>query len=51
MKELNEIVTEKWLFASMKGKLCLTKGHLGNPEGYVEFEYPPHRKLYLALLI
>ena len=51
MKELNEIVFEKRLLASIKGKFCLTKGHLGYQEGYVEVKYPPHRKLFLALLI
>ena len=36
MKELNEIVLQKGLFASIKGHLCLTNGHLDNPEGQVE---------------
>ena len=35
LKELNEIVPEKELFASMKGQLCMTKGHLGYQEGQV----------------
>lgn len=48
MKKLNEIVIGKRLFASMKGKFWLTKGHLCNPEGYVKFKYPLHRKLYMA---
>ena len=35
MKELNKIVLGKGLFASIKGKLCLTKGHLSNQEEQV----------------
>ena len=46
LKELNEIVIGKWLFASIKGQLCLIKGRLGNQEGHVEVEYPPHWKLF-----
>ena len=33
MKELNQITLQEWLFPSIKGHLCLTKGHLNNPEG------------------
>ena len=40
MKELNDIVLEKRLFASIKGQLCLTKEHLSYQEGHVEFKYP-----------
>ena len=40
MKELNEIILRKGLFAWVKRKLYLTKGHLSNQEGQVEFEYP-----------
>ena len=29
MKELDQIVLQKGLFALIKGHLCLTKGHLG----------------------
>ena len=39
MKELNEIVLGKGLFVSIKGPLCLTKGHLGDQEGQVEIKY------------
>ena len=38
MKELEDIVLQKGLFASVKGHLCLTKGHLENPEGQVQVE-------------
>ena len=51
IKELNEVVLEKWLFASIKGKVCLTIGHLGNRVGHLEVEYPLHRELFLTLLI
>ena len=50
MKELNEIDLGKGLFTSVEGKLCLTKGHLGNREGQVEVEYSPHWKLLLIFL-
>ena len=33
MKEFSQIVFEKGLFVSIKRHLCLTKGHLANPEG------------------
>ena len=39
MKELDQIVLQKWLFASIKEHLYLTKGYLVNPEGQVEIEY------------
>ena len=38
MKEFSQIVLGKRLFVSIKGYLCLTKGHLVNPEGRVEIE-------------
>ena len=38
MKLLDQIVLQKGFFASSKGDLCLTKGHLNNPEGWVEVE-------------
>ena len=40
MKELGQIVLEKGPFASIKGHLCLTKVHLGNPERETEVESP-----------
>ena len=40
MKELDHIVLQK-------EQLCLTKGHLDNPERQVVFESPPNRKLFL----
>ena len=40
MKELDQIVLQKGLFTSIKGHLCLTKGHLDNPKGQVEVESP-----------
>ena len=36
MKELLQIIVQKGLFTSIKGCLCLTKGHLDNPEGQAE---------------
>ena len=39
MKELNEIVLGEGIFISIKGQVCLTKGHLGNQEGQVEVKY------------
>ena len=41
IKELNQIIIGKWPFFSIKGHLCLTKGHWDNPEGPVEVEFPP----------
>ena len=35
---MDQIVLHKWLLVSVKGHLCLTKGHLGNPEWQVEVE-------------
>ena len=46
MKELDRIVLQKGLFASMKGHLCLTKGHLDNPEGQAENEFPLIRSYF-----
>ena len=40
MKEMNKSVLGKGLMASIKWKLCLTKGQLCNQEGQVEFKYP-----------
>ena len=40
MKELDQIVLQKVLFASIKGHLCLTKMHLDNPERQVVVESP-----------
>ena len=51
MKELNKIVLEEGLIASIKGRLWLTKGHLGNQECLMEVEYPFHQKFILTLLI
>ena len=39
MKELYQILLRKRLFGSMKGHLCLTKGHLDNREGQVEVTF------------
>ena len=38
MKELDQIVFQIGLFASIKGHRCLTKWHLDNTEGQVEVE-------------
>ena len=38
MEELDQIVLQTGLFASIKGHLCLTKGHLDHPEGHPEVE-------------
>ena len=40
MKEFNQIVLQKEFFASIKEHLCLTKGHLDNPEGQVKVVSP-----------
>ena len=40
MKELDQIVLSKEHSASIKEHRCLTRGHLGNPEGQVEVESP-----------
>ena len=50
MKEFNQIVLQKEFFASIKEHLCLTKGHLDNPEGQVKV-VPPNRKLFLISFI
>ena len=39
-EELSQIFLEKGLFASIKGYLCLSKGHLDYPEENLEIEYP-----------
>ena len=39
MKQLNQIGLLKRLFASIKGYLCLTEGHLDSPEGPEEVEF------------
>ena len=36
MKKLDQTVIQKGLFASIKGHLCLSQGHLGNPDKPVE---------------
>ena len=51
MKEFDQIILQKGRFPSIKGNLCLTKGHLDNPEGQVEVESPPNRKLILISFI
>ena len=51
MKEFNEIILGKGLFTSVKGQLCLTKEHLGDQEGQVEIEYPPHRKFFFLTFL
>ena len=38
MKEFSQIVLGKGLSVSIKVHLCLTKGHLANPEGQVEIQ-------------
>ena len=40
MKELNQNILGKGLFTAIKWHHCLTKEHLGNPEGPVEVESP-----------
>ena len=40
IKELDQIAVQERLFASIKGHLCLRKGHLDNPEGQVDVESP-----------
>ena len=45
MKELNQNIFGKGLFAAIKGHLCLRKGHLDNPEGLVELEHPSRNML------
>ena len=51
MKELDQTVLQKGLFTSIKGYFYLTKGHLDNPEGHVEVESSPNRKLFLISFI
>ena len=50
MKELNQIIFGKGPLASIKGHLCLTKGHLNNPEGPVEIEFPLTGMFYTRLI-
>ena len=38
MKDFSQTVLRKGLFVSIKGHLCLTKGHLDNPEGQMEIK-------------
>ena len=38
VKEFSHAVLGKGLFVSIKGHLCLTKGHLANLEGQVEIK-------------
>ena len=40
MKELNQIILGKRLFASIKGYLCFTKGHSDNLEELVRLNPP-----------
>ena len=40
MKELDQIVLQKVLFTSIKGHLCLTKGHLDSTERQLVVEFP-----------
>ena len=40
MKELDQNILGKGLFAAINRHLCLTKGHLDNPKGSVEIESP-----------
>ena len=40
MKELDRIVLEEGPFTLINRHLCLTKGHLDNPKGQVEVEFP-----------
>ena len=40
MKEFSQIVLGKELFVSIKGHICLTKGHLANTERQVEIKSP-----------
>ena len=49
MKELNQIVLQEGLFASITGHLRLTKGHLDNPEGEVEVEFIYQIKISLRI--
>ena len=51
IKESNEVVLGKWLFASIKRQICLAEGYLGNQEEHMEVEYPLHQKLFSTLLI
>ena len=45
IKEFNENILGTRFFTSIKGELCLTKGHLGNQERQVTIEYPLIRHL------
>ena len=38
MKDFSQTALRKGLFISIKGHLCLTKGHLDNPEGQMEIK-------------
>ena len=40
MKEFSQVVLGKGLFVSIKWHLCLTRGHLVNPEDEVEIKFP-----------
>ena len=40
MKEFNQNIIGKGLFPATKWHLCMTKGHLDNPEGPGEVESP-----------
>ena len=38
MKDFSQTALRIGLFISIKGHLCLTKGHLDNPEGQMEIK-------------
>ena len=50
IKEFNENILRTRFFTSIKGELCVTKGHLGNQEGQVTIEYPLIRICFLHLI-
>ena len=50
MKELNQIVLQKGLSTSIKGHLCLTKGHLNNQKDRWRLNLL-NRKLFLISFI
>ena len=51
IKTSNQIILGKGLFTSIKEHLCLTKGHLVNPEGPMKVESPQNRDMFLTRLI
>ena len=46
MKEYSQIILGKGLFVSIKEHLCLTKGHLDNPEWQAEIKSPSLEVLF-----